>query len=82
MKPKTNYEPNAICSQLKLNNMVKFQKVLLILGALSSAGAVVMSIINKNFNDWALISFIMFVSSFVQLLYVDRLEKKLEEIEK
>lgn len=62
--------------------MVKFQKVLLSLGALSSAGSVVISIINNNFNDWALISLVMFVSAFFQLLYVERLEKKLQEIEK
>jgi uncharacterized membrane protein YdjX (TVP38/TMEM64 family) len=59
--------------------MVKFQKVLLISGVCASLLSVIIGLYNTKFNDWALISAIMFFTSLIQLDTINYLEKKLEE---
>ncbi len=59
--------------------MVKFQRVLLIIGVCASLLSVIIGLYDTKFNDWAMISAIMFFTSLIQLDTIADLEKRLEE---
>jgi|LakMenE18May11ns_1017448.scaffolds.fasta_scaffold8129807_1 hypothetical protein len=59
--------------------MVKFQKVLLVIGFCTALLSVIIDLYDTKFNDWGVIAMIMFFTSYVQVDTISDLEKRLEE---
>jgi hypothetical protein len=59
--------------------MVKVQKVLLVIGFCAALLSVIIDLYDTKFNDWGVISMIMFFTSYIQLDTISDLEKRLEE---
>ena len=59
--------------------MVKFQKVLLVIGFCTALLSVIIDLYDTKFNDWGVIAMIMFFTSYAQLDTISDLEKRLEE---
>jgi hypothetical protein len=59
--------------------MVKFQKVLLVIGFCAALLSVIIDLYSTKFNDWGVIAMILFFTSYIQLDTISDLEKRLEE---
>jgi hypothetical protein len=59
--------------------MVKFQKVLLVIGFCAALLSVIIDLYDTKFNDWGMIAMIMFFTSYIQVDTISDLEKRLEE---
>ena len=59
--------------------MVKFQKVLLIIGCLTSLLSGVISVIDDRFDTYAFISALLFANLYLALLSNTRLEKLIDD---
>jgi hypothetical protein len=59
--------------------MVKFQKVLLVIGFCTALLSVIIDLYDTKFNDWGVIAMIMFFTSYIQVDTISDLEKRLEE---
>ena len=59
--------------------MVKFQKVLLVIGFCTALLSVIIDLYDTKFNDWGMIAMIMFFTSYIQVDTISDLEKRLEE---
>ena len=59
--------------------MVKFQKVLLVIGFCTALLSVIINLYEAKFNDWGMIAMIMFFTSYIQVDTISDLEKRLEE---
>jgi hypothetical protein len=66
-------------SQFKFIKMVKFQKVLLVIGFCAALLSVIIDLYDTKFNDWGMIAMIMFFTSYIQVDTISDLEKRLEE---
>ena len=68
---------NKYCSQFKKNKiMVKFQKALLIIGCIAALLSGVISVINDKFDTYAFISALLFFNLYLNVMTIDKLEKK------
>ena len=79
-KTKLRNQPNntktSIVHNLKNKIMVKFQKVLLIIGCIAALLSGVISVINDKFDAYAFISALLFFNLYLNVMTIEKLEKK------